>query len=99
MLIRFSPFATSLFRSQVAPPLTLPLLLSCPQIVTARILTSQLHCLVGGLSKKKQTLTTQSVMGNKKYSLNMMNMLLALNKTILGQIRFFLRGNKKIKNW
>ena len=52
------------FRSQVAPPLTLHLPLSCPQIVTARIMTSWVHCLVGGLSKKKQTLTTDGL--NKK---------------------------------
>ena len=49
------------FRSQVAHPLTISLLLSCPQIVTARIMTSRVHCFVGGLSKKKQTLTTVTI--------------------------------------
>ena len=40
--------------------LTLPLPLSCPQIVTARNMTSRVHYFVGGLSKKKQTLTTSA---------------------------------------
>ena len=31
---------------------------NCPHIFTARNMTSQLHCFVGGLSKKKQTYTT-----------------------------------------
>ena len=47
-------FATSLFRSQVVRPLTPSLLLSCPQIVTARILTSKLPCFVRELSKKSR---------------------------------------------
>ena len=33
----------------------------CPQIITAHIMTSQLPCFVGELSKKKQTLTTTRV--------------------------------------
>ena len=71
-------FATPLFHSQVAHPLTPPLLLSCPQIVTARIMTSQLPCFVGGLSKKKQTLTT------KRYKKSPQNSLpLWLNKSTL----------------
>ena len=49
----FSPLDASLFYSQVARPLTLVLPLSCPQIVTARIVTSRLHCFVGGPSLKK----------------------------------------------
>ena len=49
---RADAFFPPLFQSQVVHSLTLSLLLSCPQIVTARILTSQLPCFVGELSKK-----------------------------------------------
>ena len=50
------PFATPLFYPQVAHSLTLSLPLSSPQIVTARIVTSQLPCFVGRLSKKSRLL-------------------------------------------
>ena len=52
-VVSFFPFAYLLFRSQVGHPLTLYLPLSCPQISTAYIMTSQFSALAGGLSLKK----------------------------------------------
>ena len=60
----FSPSLPLLFYSQVSHSLTLSLPLSCPQIVTARIVMSQQSCFVGRLSKKKQALTTYTLVGS-----------------------------------
>ena len=78
-------FATSLFRSQVARPLTHSLLLSCPQIATACIMTSQLPCFVGELSKKKQTLTTVGLNQNFYSSVNCSTFHFALISLGVGQ--------------
>ena len=54
----FFPFLFLSFLAQVRHPLIYCLLLSCPQIVTARIMTSSLCRFAGGLSEKKQEHTT-----------------------------------------
>ena len=50
---RFFPFAYLLFYSQVGHSLTISLPLSCPQIVTAHIMTSRKRHFVERLSEKK----------------------------------------------
>ena len=87
----FHPRADAVFSP--SPPLffsysslTLFLPLSSPQLVTARIMTSQQSCFVGRLSEKKQLLTT-TTLSPEPFIFSAMNDLRQSEERLEGQVQ------------
>ena len=81
----FFTFAYLLFYSQVGHPLTLSLLLSCPQISTAHIMTSKQCSFVGGLSEKTTTLALEHYSCLERSALSRGTLATNTRKRILGK--------------